>query len=247
MNRRKLVVANWKMNGSRQANAAWVENFLSKKSPDCDVAVCAPFVYLEGLSQAFNGTCVQLGSEDVSEYQPGAYTGETAASMLVDFDVKWVIVGHSERRTLFGDTDERVACKTQVALAAGLKPIICVGESLKERQSDETLRVVERQLGAVISKVGVKALANCAVAYEPVWAIGTGKSATPDQAQAVHEALRAFVARYDADIAQNLRILYGGSVKPGNASELFGQTDIDGALVGGAALKSEDFYAICQA
>lgn len=247
MTRQRLVIANWKMNGTLQDNAVWAEGFLSRPVPDCEVAVCAPFVYLPQMTDLLRGSAVALGAENVSQYDAGAYTGEVSAEMLGDVGCRWVIVGHSERRTLFSESDECVAEKAKAALAAGLKVVICVGESLKERESDETLRVVERQLSAVIRVVGVKALKDCAVAYEPVWAIGTGKTATPEMAQAVHCALRNLVACHSREVAQELRILYGGSVKPGNAAELFAQADIDGGLIGGAALKSEDFYAICAA
>lgn len=247
MSRQRLVIANWKMNGSSQANALWVEGFASKQLPACEVAVCAPFVYLLQMAELLKDTGVAVGAENVSQYAHGAYTGEVSAAMLADIAVRWVIIGHSERRTLFGETDEVVAAKTKAALEFGLKPVICVGESLQERESSQTLRVVEEQLLAVIRSVGVKALAHCAIAYEPVWAIGTGKSATPAMAQAVHAALRELIARFCKETAAGVRILYGGSVKPENAAELFAQEDIDGGLIGGAALKSEDFYAICAA
>ena len=247
MNRQRLVIANWKMNGSSQANRVWVEGFTSKEKPRCEVAVCAPFVYLSQMAELLKGTDIELGAENVSQFASGAYTGEVSAQMLADVGVRWVIVGHSERRSLFGETNETVADKVKAALSAGLKPVICVGESLQERESSQTLRIVEEQLTAVIGKVGVQALKSCAVAYEPVWAIGTGMSATPETAQAVHGALRELVARFCPETAAGLPILYGGSVKPENAAELFAQDDIDGGLIGGAALKSEDFYAICAA
>lgn len=247
MSRQRLVIANWKMNGSSQANAAWVEGFTSKQLPACEVAVCAPFVYLSQMAELLKNSGVALGAENVSEYASGAYTGEVSAAMLADIGTRWVIVGHSERRTLFGETNEVVAAKVKAALQAGLKPVICVGESLQERESSQTLRVVEEQLLAVIRLVGVDVFAHCAIAYEPVWAIGTGKSATPAMAQAVHAALRELIARFCKETAAGVRILYGGSVKPENAAELFAQEDIDGGLIGGAALKSEDFYAICAA
>ena len=247
MTRRKLVVANWKMNGSLAANAAWVREFAAAGELPCETAVCAPFVYLPSMVQALAGTATAAGAQDVSEYEAGAYTGEVSAPMLSDVGAKWVIVGHSERRSMFGDTDSRVAAKVKAALAAGLKPIVCVGETLEERKSDQTLRVVETQLSAVLAEAGAGFLTECAVAYEPVWAIGTGRSATPEEAQAVHAAIRSLIARFDAKAALCTRILYGGSVKPGNAAELFAQDDIDGGLIGGAALKSVDFLAICRA
>ncbi len=247
MTRQRLVVANWKMNGSLEANAAWAEGWMRLERPACEAAVCAPFVYLAQMKPLLAQAGLGLGAQNVSQHAAGAYTGEVSAQMLADAGVEWVIVGHSERRTLFGETNAVVASKVKAALAAGLKPIVCVGETLQERESSQTLRVVEEQLGAVISAVGAKALASCAVAYEPVWAIGTGKSATPEIAQHVHAALRDAVARFDMQVAQQLRILYGGSVKPSNAAELFAEPDIDGGLIGGAALKSEDFHAICAA
>lgn len=248
MSRKPLVAANWKMNGSTAANAAWIESFLPRVgSLKCDVVVCAPAIYVPQLAAAFKGSAVGFGGEDVSEYDHGAYTGETAASMLVDVGAGWVLTGHSERRTYFGDTDARVAAKTKAAIDKGLKPIVCIGETLAEREAGKTIEVVERQVKAVMDAVGVKALLQGVLAYEPVWAIGTGKTATPAQAQQVHAAIRAFIAKVDPQVASELRILYGGSVKPANAAELFGQPDIDGGLIGGAALKADDFYKICAA
>lgn len=245
--RRALVVANWKMNGSTAACEAWAGAFKALPAPKAETALCAPAVLLGCLAQHLSQSCVALGAQDVSEYASGAYTGETSASMLRDIGARWVIIGHSERRTLFGDTDARVAAKVRAALACGLKPIVCVGETLAERESSQTLRVVEKQLTAVIDAVGAQALASGAVAYEPVWAIGTGKTATPDEAQHVHCNLRELIARFDPKAAAAVRILYGGSVKPSNAAELFSQPDIDGGLIGGASLSAQDFYAICQA
>lgn len=245
--RNRLVVANWKMNGSLEANAEWAKAFFSLGDSGCDTAVCAPHAYLLQMAALLKDSAVALGAEDVSEYAVGAYTGEVSASMLSDVGCRYVIVGHSERRALFGDTDERVALKTKAALAAGLNPIVCVGETLKERESSQTLRVVAGQMAAVIREVGAENFARCTLAYEPVWAIGTGKSATPEIAQQVHAALRTELALHSADLAQKVRILYGGSVKPNNAAALFAMPDIDGGLIGGAALKAEDFHAICSA
>lgn len=246
MTRRKLVAANWKMNGSLSANDAWIKSFLPRAAAlNCDIVVCSPAIYVSQLAAAFKGTNVWFGGEDVSEYDHGAYTGETAASMLVDVGAGWVLTGHSERRTYFGDTDARVAAKTKAAIEKGLKPIICIGETLEEREAGKTIEVVERQVKAVMDAIGAKALLQGVLAYEPVWAIGTGKTATPAQAQEVHAAIRAFIAKTDAEVASELRILYGGSCKPGNAAELFSQPDIDGGLIGGAALKADDFYQIC--
>lgn len=245
--RNRLVVANWKMNGSFAANAAWTKAFFALGKFECDAAVCAPHVYLMQMSEQLKGSALALGAEDVSEYAEGAYTGEVSPAMLADVGCRYVIVGHSERRALFGDTDERVAQKAKAALAAGLTPIVCVGETLAERESSQTIRVVARQLAAVIKEVGAADFERCVIAYEPVWAIGTGKSATPEIAQQVHAALRTELALHSRDLAEKVRILYGGSVKPGNAVALFAMPDIDGGLIGGASLKAEDFYAICTA
>ena len=245
--RNRLVVANWKMNGSFAANAAWTKAFFALGKFECDAAVCAPHVYLMQMSEQLKGSALALGAEDVSEYAEGAYTGEVSPAMLADVGCHYVIVGHSERRALFGDTDERVAQKAKAALAAGLTPIVCVGETLAERESSQTIRVVARQLAAVIKEVGAADFERCVIAYEPVWAIGTGKSATPEIAQQVHAALRTELALHSRDLAEKVRILYGGSVKPGNAAALFAMPDIDGGLIGGASLKAEDFYAFCTA
>ena len=244
--RKPLVAANWKMNGSQAANAAWLKAFTPRRvSMACDVVICAPAVYLASLVTAAGG--IDVGAQDVSERSPGAFTGDVAATMLVDVGCRWVIVGHSERRQLHGESDETVAAKTEAALGAGLRPIVCVGESLAEREAGRTLEVVGRQLDAVIARVGAAGLARGALAYEPVWAIGTGRTATPAQAQDVHAALRAQVAGNGTAEADGLRILYGGSVKPANAAELFGQADIDGGLIGGASLVADEFAAICLA
>jgi triosephosphate isomerase (TIM) len=244
--RTPLVAANWKMNGSQAANAAWVRAFAERRpSGGCEVVLCAPAVYLAGLVATSHG--IDIGAQDVSERTPGAYTGDIAAAMLVDVGCRWVIVGHSERRQLHGESDEIVAAKAQAALAAGLRPIVCVGETLAEREAGSTLAVVERQLDAVLKRVAPAGLARGALAYEPVWAIGTGRTATPAQAQDVHAALRVHIAGKDPAAAKAVRVLYGGSVKPANAAELFGQADIDGGLIGGASLVAEDFAAICAA
>ena len=247
MTRQRLVVANWKMNGSLEANAAWAEGWMRLERPACEAAVCAPFVYLAQMKPLLAQAGLGLGAQNVSQHAAGAYTGEVSAQMLADAGVEWVIVGHSERRTLFGETNAVVASKVKAALAAGLKPIVCVGETLQERESSQTIRVVARQLAAVIKEVGAADFERCVIAYEPVWAIGTGKSATPEIAQQVHAALRTELALHSRDLAEKVRILYGGSVKPGNAAALFAMPDIDGGLIGGASLKAEDFYAICTA
>ena len=242
-----LVAANWKMNGSRAANAQWLRSFTAARETfACEVVVCAPAVYLADLAAQAESARIEVGAQDVSERDAGAYTGDIAASMLVDVGCRWVIIGHSERRQLHGESDATVAAKAAAALAAGLRPIVCVGESLTEREAGKTLDVVRRQLGAVLDRVGDAALMRGALAYEPVWAIGTGRTATPQQAQEVHAALRAQVSEKSGQ-SEGLRILYGGSVKPTNAAELFGQRDIDGGLIGGASLNANDFAAICAA
>ncbi len=244
--RRKLIAANWKMNGSRAANAAWLTEFRAGRW-SCDVAVCAPFVYLPQLRDGLAGLAAEPGAQNLAAETPGAFTGEVAGEMLIDVGCKWVIVGHSERRALYGETNDLVAVKAARAFAVGLKPIVCVGETLAEREAGGTLEVVGAQMDAVLKRCSVVQLAQAALAYEPVWAIGTGRTATPAQAQEVHAAIRAQLARADASAAGAVRILYGGSVKPGNAKELFAQPDIDGGLIGGASLVAADFLAICQA
>lgn len=213
----------------------------------CDVAVCPPYPYLGQVQALLLGSGVAWGGQSVSEHAVGAFTGEVSANMLVDFGCLYVLVGHSERRALYGETDVVVAAKFEAAQRAGLVPVLCVGETLAEREAGETEAVVARQLSAVLDRSGVAALASAVVAYEPVWAIGTGVTASPAQAQEVHAAIRARVAAQDVEVANGLRILYGGSVKPQNAKELFGQVDIDGGLIGGAALVADDFLAICLA
>jgi triosephosphate isomerase len=246
--RKKLVAGNWKMHGSLQQNAALLERIKAAMSGlTCDVAVCPPYPYLGQVQSILAGSVVTWGAQSVSEHAAGAFTGEVAASMLVEFGCRYVLVGHSERRALFGETDEVVAAKFAAAQKIGLIPVLCVGETLAEREAGMTAAVVTRQLSAVLNRSGVAAMASAVVAYEPVWAIGTGVTASPVQAQEVHAVIRARVGALDVVVANGLRILYGGSVKPQNASELFGQADIDGGLIGGAALVADDFLAICQA
>ena len=246
--RKKLVAGNWKMHGSLQQNAGLLERIRCEAANlGCEVAVCAPYPYLAQAQALLGGSSVAWGAQSVSEHAAGAFTGEVSASMLVDFGCSYVLVGHSERRSRYGETDELVAAKFVAAQQVGLVPILCVGESLAEREAGATAAVVSRQLAAVLDRVGVLAMRSAVVAYEPVWAIGSGLTATPQQAQEVHAAIRAQVANVDASVANGLRILYGGSVKPQNASELFVQPDIDGGLIGGAALVADDFLAICRA
>lgn len=246
MGRKKLIAGNWKMNGSLAVNAALMGELLAGiGQPACDVAVCVPAVYLAQVQLLLAGQGgIALGAQDVSQHESGAYTGDVSAAMLKELGARYVIVGHSERRQYQGETDAQVAVKAQRALAAGLTPIVCVGETLQEREQGETESVVSRQLSAVIQLNGER-LADLVVAYEPVWAIGTGRTATPEQAQAVHAALRALLAAADLQAA-GVRILYGGSMNAGNAAELLAQPDIDGGLIGGASLKARDFLKIIE-
>lgn len=243
--RNKLVVGNWKMYGSRPANAELLAGILAGRPYAADVAVCVPFPYLGETAATLGASDIRWGAQDVSAHEQGAYTGEVSAAMLAECGCRYAIVGHSERRAYHAESDQLVADKARAALARGVTPIVCVGETLAEREADQTEAVVKRQLSAVIHT-----LAHCAgeivVAYEPVWAIGTGRTATPQQAQQVHAVLRAQLQAATGH-GQRVRILYGGSVKPDNAAELFGQADIDGGLVGGASLKAADFVAICRA
>lgn len=236
------------MHGSLRENAVLLEGIKAGVGGlTCEVVVCAPYPYLGQLQLALTGSVVAWGAQSVSQYPAGAYTGEVSASMLLEFGCRYALVGHSERRSLFAETDDVVAAKFEAAQGAGLIPVLCVGETLAEREAGETGAVVSRQLAAVLDRVGVLALKKAVLAYEPVWAIGTGVTASPAQAQEVHADIRAQVARLDAGVADGLRILYGGSVRPQNAEELFVQSDIDGGLIGGAALVAGDFLAICRA
>jgi len=244
--RKKLVAGNWKMHGSQAENAALLEA-LKPALAGIEAVVCVPFPYLAQVQSILAGSSIAWGAQNLSEQAKGAFTGEVSASMLLDFGCKYVIVGHSERRSLYGESDELVASKYMAAQSAGLIPILCVGESLEERESGVTEAVVARQLDAVINAAGVASLAKAVVAYEPVWAIGTGKTASPEQAQAVHAFIRGKIAALDAAVADGLVIQYGGSVKAANAAELMVQPDIDGGLIGGASLVADEFVAICRA
>lgn len=247
--RSKLVVGNWKMQGSLEANSLLLNGLVRglAGAGDADIAVCPPFPYLAQIRDLLAASPISWGAQNVSEHAKGAYTGEVSCTMLSDFGCRYVIVGHSERRALYGEGDALVADKAAAVIAAGMTPIVCVGETLAEREAGVTDEVVARQLDAVTSRIGAAGLAEAVIAYEPVWAIGTGKTATPEQAQAVHAAIRARIAIVDVPTAQAVRVLYGGSVKPQNARELFAQADIDGGLIGGASLVAEDFIAICAA
>jgi triosephosphate isomerase (TIM) len=243
--RKKLIVGNWKMHGSHEANAPLLAGIVHARPFAADVAVCVPFPYLSETAVALAATDIRWGAQDCSAHEQGAYTGEVSAAMLQEFGCRYAIVGHSERRALHSESDQTVAQKAQAALAKGITPIVCVGETLAEREAGHTETVVKRQLSVVIHT-----LAHCAgemvVAYEPVWAIGTGRTATPEQAQAVHALLRAQL-HAATPRAEQMTLLYGGSVKPDNAATLFAQADIDGGLIGGASLKAADFVAICRA
>ena len=248
--KQKLIAGNWKMNGSLAANEALLQGVqqglahaLSGKQ--AHVAVCVPMPYLSQVQQLVKGSCIDLGSQDVSAHEQGAFTGESSAAMLKDFAVRYCLVGHSERRQYHGETDEQVATKAQRALSAGITPIVCVGETLSEREAGKTEEVVKRQLAAVIHTNG-HCISEIVVAYEPVWAIGTGKTATPEEAQLVHAVLRAQL-QAATEHADRIHILYGGSMNAANAAQLLSQPDIDGGLIGGAALKSADFLTIIAA
>ena len=246
--RRPWVAGNWKMNGSQaQAKALLSELSELRELSEIDVCLVPPAPYWLQINDAVKGSSLRVLAQTVSEYDSGAYTGELSSAMLKDCGVSGALVGHSERRQFYAENDYVVAAKFKALRQAGLSPVLCVGETLAEREAGETLSVVSRQLLAVLESQGPEALANAVLAYEPVWAIGTGLTATPIQAQAVHASLRAVVAAFDADCAATLRIVYGGSVKASNAQGLFAMPDIDGALVGGASLQATEFLAICRA
>jgi len=247
--RKPLVAGNWKMHGSRAENAALLQSLLDRLPADgaAEVLVCPPFVYLLEIGRQLKGSDVRLGAQSLCAEGQGAFTGEVSGAMLRDVGCSHVLVGHSERRQLYGEHDALVARKFVAAQANGLTPVLCVGETLEEREGGRTTDVVARQLDAVLAVSGVAALRDAVIAYEPVWAIGTGRNATPEQAQEVHAMIRARVAALDAKIGGAVRILYGGSVKASNARELFAMADIDGGLVGGASLKADEFAQICAA
>ena len=244
-----LVAGNWKMNGSAAANAELIDGILAgvPSTQRVQLLVCPPFPYLSSVGTKLAGSRVALGAQTVSEHDNGAYTGETSTTMLIDLGCEYVIVGHSERRALYAESSDQVAAKFATALDAGLTPILCVGETLSEREADRTQGVIDEQLDAVLDRCGVAAFAAAVIAYEPVWAIGTGKTATPEQAQDVHRHIRRRIAAADAQVAAEIKILYGGSVKGDNAGGLFSMADIDGGLIGGASLKAADFLAIAAA
>ncbi len=247
-NRLPLVAANWKMNGSRASVKELLDGFKQNlPGSDVEVLVCAPAIYIPLAADELAGSAIGLGAQTVSEYAAGAYTGEISVDMLKEYGCRYVIIGHSERRHVFGEANGTVANKFYFAQGNGLKAILCLGEQLQEREAGVTEQVLSEQLDAVIAKAGIAAFTDAVIAYEPVWAIGTGHTATPEQAQEAHSFIRLQIARHDDHIADGIRILYGGSVKADNAAELFSMADVDGGLIGGASLKVNDFLAICQA
>lgn len=247
--RQPLVAGNWKLNGTKQSIDNLLQGILGgmQDVKKAEVAVCAPYIYIPQVAETLNNSPVSYGAQNVSEYETGAYTGEISASMLQEFGCKYAIVGHSERRSIYGETDQQVADKFVAAQKAGIRPILCVGELLEERESGKTEAVVARQLDAVVETAGIESFKNAVIAYEPVWAIGTGKTASPEQAQEVHAFIRQRLVQSNAEVADLVQILYGGSVKPDNAQLLFAQADIDGGLIGGASLDAEGFLSICCA
>lgn len=245
--RRKLVVGNWKMNGSVESVDALLSGLKTIDADADSVAVCPPFVFIPSAQSGLSSSAISVGAQNVSEYSEGAYTGEVSAGMLKQLGCQYVIVGHSERREQWSESDAQLAAKYIATQAQGLTPILCLGESLEQREAGNALSFIEAQLRSVVELVGVGSLSSAVVAYEPIWAIGTGKTASPAQAQEVHAHLRDVLASLNEDVASKVQILYGGSVNAGNAAELFSQQDIDGALVGGASLKIDDFASIVAA
>ena len=247
--RQPLVAGNWKLNGSLEMVSALLTSITQRLSTirSTEVAVCPPFLYLEHARQHLEGVEIALGAQDCSDQKAGAYTGEVSAEMIQEFGCRYIIVGHSERRHIYAESDALVATKFDRVRESHMLPILCVGETLNEREKGRTEAVISRQLDAVLDRSGIDGFRHAVIAYEPVWAIGTGKTATPDQAQQVHAFIRDRLKRLDEGVADHIRILYGGSVKPENARSLLQENDIDGGLIGGAALKSEDFLAIAAA
>jgi triosephosphate isomerase len=251
--RRPIVAGNWKLHGSRTENARLIEDIMAQLPAkphamnDGQCIVCPPFVYLQEIARLVRGSSIELGAQDACAEAQCAFTGEVSAAMLKDVGCEYVIVGHSERRLIYRESDQLVARKFQAVQSKSLVPILCLGEQLAERDADRTKDVIGRQLDAVLELVGIEAFAQAVIAYEPVWAIGTGRNASPEQAQDVHAFIRARLQARNAKIAADTRILYGGSVKAGNAAELFAMPDVDGGLIGGASLKADEFLAILAA
>ncbi len=246
--RQSIVMGNWKMNGSRSEGIELANAIIAGLNEgDKGIAVCVPTVYLSDIEKVVKDTPLALGAQNVADHASGAYTGETSASMLKECGCSYALVGHSERRSYYGDTNESVAARFCQAQTEGIIPVLCIGETLEQRESDTTFAVIDEQLNAVIEMAGIDALAKCVIAYEPVWAIGTGKTASDEQAQEVHKYIRGQIAAKNQSIADNVQIVYGGSVKPGNAKAIFAMPDIDGGLIGGASLDATSFLAIYKA
>jgi len=245
--RRSLVIGNWKMNGTLASAQLLAKGIIAGLgSADADIAVCVPYIYLPAINELVKDTALGLGSQNIADKASGAYTGEISASMLKEFNTQYALVGHSERRSYYGDTNASVAARYVQAQEQGIIPVLCVGETLEQREQDQTFAVINEQLDAVINLAGIASLSKAVIAYEPVWAIGTGKTATDEQAQEVHQYIRQYIAAKDQAIADKVQILYGGSAKPDNAKGLFAQPDIDGGLIGGASLEAESFLNIFQ-
>ena len=247
--RQTLVAGNWKLNGSKEVTKQLIEGILGGigNVKNTEVAVCPPYIYIPQVAELLQGTQLAWGGQNMCPWESGAYTGEISVQMLQDFGCKYVIIGHSERRALYAESDQEIAEKFVAAVDAGLIPILCVGELLEQREADETENVIAQQIKAVLDMAGIEKFAHSVIAYEPVWAIGTGKTASPQQAQDVHKFIRDMLQKENAEVAQKLQILYGGSVKPDNAKELFAKEDIDGGLIGGASLTADSFLGICTA
>ncbi|QUX94664.1 triose-phosphate isomerase [Marinomonas sp. CT5] len=246
MIRQKIVAGNWKMNGSKESIQTLISGLLDMDGSNSEVVIAPSFPYLSQVHDLIDGSNLVMAAQNASQEEKGAFTGEVSVSMLADFGVKYILLGHSERRSLYGETDEVVASKVKTVLGFGLIPMLCIGETLEERESGKTLEVCERQIQAVIDVVGVESFAKMTIAYEPVWAIGTGLSASADQAQEVHQSIRAFLAKSSESVSEKVQILYGGSVKASTSSALFKMPDVDGALVGGASLDAKEFIAIVK-
>ncbi|MBJ7537036.1 triose-phosphate isomerase [Marinomonas transparens] len=247
MTRQKIVAGNWKMNGSKESILSLVNGLLEMKNANSEVVVSPSFPYLSMVSELIGESDLVLAAQNVSDKEQGAHTGEVSALMLSELGVKYVLIGHSERRSLYAETDAFIASKAKALLAAGLTPMLCIGETLQEREAEQTFAVCIRQIQAVIDVIGIDAFNNVVIAYEPVWAIGTGLSASADQAQEVHQEIRAFLAQSSLSVSQKVQILYGGSVKASTSAALFEMPDVDGALVGGASLDAKEFIAIVKA
>jgi triosephosphate isomerase len=245
--RQPLIMGNWKMNGLRQDGLNLAQALVNGLGETTNqIVVCVPYVYLSDIAAVVTGSSIAVGAQNVADQASGAYTGEVSANMLADIQCHYALVGHSERRSYYGDSDQMVAKRFCQAIQANIIPVLCVGETLEERESNHTFQVIDTQLDAVIEMAGIEAFSKAVIAYEPVWAIGTGKTATDEQAQEVHQYIRQQIAKRDAVIAEKLQILYGGSVKPDNAKALFAMADIDGGLVGGASLDAAGFLQICH-